>query len=165
MDGLIRHPGLLPNNLDVGILFGDLAGLEGSGPGGRIVKRDVLAAADAGDEMRAAVPPAARPSVSAAPAAGPAPEVLEPSSLAIPATPVSPAAAPLALTNADRRELVSGMRQTIARRLVESTQAIPHYHVSMVFPLDAMIELPSPLHSELAEPGVKLSSNELPVRA
>ena len=141
----------------------DLASLEGSGPGGRIVKRDVLAATASGDEMRAAVPPSTRP---------PAPRVVEPATqivehadLAVPATPVSPMPAPLAVVNSDRREVVSGMRQTIARRLVESKQEIPHYQVSMVFPMDAMIDLRARLNSELVDQGVKLSINDLLVRA
>jgi pyruvate dehydrogenase E2 component (dihydrolipoamide acetyltransferase) len=67
--------------------------------------------------------------------------------------------------NSDRRETVSGMRQTIARRLVESKQEIPHYQVSMVFPMDAMIDLRARLNTELVDQGVKLSVNDLLVRA
>jgi pyruvate dehydrogenase E2 component (dihydrolipoamide acetyltransferase) len=141
----------------------DLASLEGSGPGGRIVKQDVLAAAAASDEMRAAVPPSTRP--SAPRVVEPATEIVEHADLVIPATPVSPTPAPLAVMNSDRREMVSGMRQTIARRLVESKQEIPHYQVSMVFPMDAMIDLRATLNSELVDQGVKLSVNDLLVRA
>ncbi len=150
----------------------DLSTLEGSGPGGRIVKRDVLTAAAAGAEMRAAVPPSASPSASAdstSPAAAPAqPErtVIEQSTMPVPATSVSPVApAAIALSAGDRREPVSSMRQTIARRLVESKQEVPHYQVSMVFAMDAMVELRSQLNEELSEQGVKLSVNDLLVRA
>lgn len=141
----------------------DLASLEGSGPGGRIVKRDVLAAAAASDEMRAAVPPSTRP--QAPRVVESVTQIVEHADLVIPATPVSSSPAPLAVMNSDRRETVSGMRQTIARRLVESKQEIPHYQVSMVFPMDAMIDLRARLNTELVDQGVKLSVNDLLVRA
>jgi pyruvate dehydrogenase E2 component (dihydrolipoamide acetyltransferase) len=57
------------------------------------------------------------------------------------------------------------MRQIIARKLVESKQEIPHYQVSMVFAMDAMMALRADLNTELADQGVKLSVNDLLVRA
>ena len=137
----------------------DLDALTGSGPSGRITKKDVLAAAQAGDEMKAAVPP------SATPPAEPAPTTLAPPSPveAVPATPVT--SGELALHADDRREPVSGMRQTIARRLVQSKQEIPHYQVSMAFDMDAITDLRTSLNEELAQVEVKLSMNDLLVRA
>ncbi|MCH2140053.1 MAG: 2-oxo acid dehydrogenase subunit E2 [Phycisphaerales bacterium] len=141
----------------------DLQTIEGSGPGGRIVKRDVLAAADATAEVKAAVPPAAakRPqeetvvNVSSSTS----------TSMSIPSTPVTtPSLTALAMTG-DRREPVSSMRQTIARRLVESKQEIPHYQVSMVFAMDSLMALRSQLNEELSTQDVKLSVNDLIVRA
>ncbi len=134
----------------------DLQTIEGSGPGGRIVKRDVLTAASATAEVKAAVPPAARTEP-------PPVEVMPAAPLAVPATPVHGAA--LAVASNDRREPVSGMRQTIARRLVESKQDIPHYQVSMVLAMDALMALRRQLNEELADQGVKLSVNDLIVRA
>jgi len=136
----------------------ELESLEGSGPGGRIVKRDVLAAVGTSAEMRAAVPPSAHDS-------GSSPDVIEPSTMPVPVVPVTRVPTPLATTGADRREPVSGMRQTIARKLVQSKQEIPHYQVSMVFAMDAMVALRKDLNVELADQGVKLSVNDLLVRA
>lgn len=138
----------------------DLSALQGSGPGGRIVKRDVLALVGATDEMRASVPPAAKE-------APPMAEVVDVSTMPVPmpAIPVTRVATPLATTDSDRREPVSSMRQTIARRLVESKQEIPHYQVSMVFAMDALMTLRKELNVELADQGVKLSVNDLLVRA
>lgn len=137
----------------------DVHALIGSGPSGRITKKDVLAAAAAGSEMHAAVPPSAVRDPEPEPAA-----LAPPSPTAdMPTTPVSFGA--LTLHADDRREPVSGMRQTIARRLVQSKQEIPHYQVSMVFDMDAMVELRQQLNTDLAVYEVKLSVNDLLVRA
>lgn len=137
----------------------DVHALIGSGPSGRITKKDVLAAAAAGSEMHAAVPPSAVRDPEPEPAA-----LAPPSPTAdMPTTPVSFGA--LTLHADDRREGVSGMRQTIARRLVQSKQEIPHYQVSMVFDMDAMVELRQQLNTDLAVYEVKLSVNDLLVRA
>jgi pyruvate dehydrogenase E2 component (dihydrolipoamide acetyltransferase) len=136
----------------------DLKTLTGSGPSGRITKKDVLAAAAAGDEMQAAIPPSAA-STSGASAHVPA---LAPVN-AIPTTPVS--SGDLVLHEDDRREPVSGIRQTIARRLVQSKQEIPHYQVTMDFHMDAMVDLRATLNADLVQYEVKLSVNDLLVRA
>lgn len=132
----------------------DLKTLQGSGPGGRIVKRDVLAAVGAGQETRAAVPPSARGEVV---------DLARTDTPPLPATPVQ--AAPMAITADDRREPVSSMRQTIARRLVQSKQEIPHYQVSMTFAMDELSSLRKQLNGDLAEHDIKLSVNDLLVRA
>ena len=118
----------------------NLSELAGSGPGGRIIKRDVLAR------------------VSPEPVAG----TVEPGA------PMPLAAAPViqevpALESTDIE--VSGMRQTIARRLVESKQTIPHYQVKMRFAMDALIDMRASLNEKLATEEVKLSVNDFLVRA
>ena len=118
----------------------DLTSLAGSGPGGRIIKRDVLAQVDA------------------EPAAGTV-ETAVPVPLATPtAVQEVPALESAAIE-------VSGMRQTIARRLVESKQTIPHYQVKMRFSMDALIDLRASLNEKLAAEEVKLSVNDFLVRA
>jgi pyruvate dehydrogenase E2 component (dihydrolipoamide acetyltransferase) len=57
------------------------------------------------------------------------------------------------------------MRQTIARRLVESKQTIPHYQVTMSFDMDPLLALRETLNEQLAASGVKLSVNDFLVRA
>lgn len=139
----------------------DVSSLVGSGPSGRIVKRDVLAAAGAGEETRSAVAPAAKPaqrSMTPPPAAVPATPV--------PSTPEQPSqmiAIPGSLQS--HREPVTNMRQTIAQRLVDSKQTIPHYQVGMTFNVDPLMALRSSLNSQLAGTGSKISVNDLLVRA
>ena len=75
----------------------------------------------------------------------------------------------LALKSADaaieeQRVAVSNMRQTIARRLVESSTTIPHYQVSMVFDMDPLMEMRVMLNEQLQKTGVKLSVNDFLVR-
>tara|TARA_B100002051_G_scaffold266304_1_gene293312 strand:- start:1399 stop:2070 length:672 start_codon:yes stop_codon:yes gene_type:complete len=57
------------------------------------------------------------------------------------------------------------MRQTIAQRLVESKQSIPHYQVSMTMDVDPLLALRKSLNSQLAGTGSKISVNDLIVRA
>jgi len=129
-----------------------LSSLKGSGPGGRIIKRDVQTAMENASS---------RPQAPVAQAAAPAAQAL--------AVPVAPAAARVSggLVMAgleSERVAVSGMRQTIARRLVESKTTIPHYQVSMRFELDRLVAMREQLNGELAETGIKLSVNDFIVR-
>lgn len=140
----------------------DVASLQGSGPMGRIVKRDVLAAVGTVRETAASVPPSAAPVPAPAPVAAPV----------VPATPVSPSgtgdAGELAVSGGfglqSRSEPLSNMRQVIASRLVESKQTVPHYQVSMVFDMDPMVEMRSTLNEQLKPHGVKLTFNDLVLR-
>jgi pyruvate dehydrogenase E2 component (dihydrolipoamide acetyltransferase) len=130
----------------------DLAGVTGSGPNGRIVRADIEGA-QAGTAKPAAAAPAAKP--AAAPASAPA-----------------PAAASAALTTAipdfgipfaDQK--LSGMRKTIARRLTESKQTVPHIYLTVDIRLDALLKLRAELNEALASRGVKLSVNDLLIKA
>ncbi len=128
----------------------DLSTVQGSGPGGRIVKRDVLRAAEAGRETVAAVPPSARAPIAATP---------------VPLVAGQPAAAVEPMTLRPGTVPLSGIRQTIARRLVESKSTIPHYQVTVTFNMDSLLSLRGTLNQQLADQGVKLSVNDFIVRA
>jgi pyruvate dehydrogenase E2 component (dihydrolipoamide acetyltransferase) len=130
----------------------DLSQVAGSGPGGRVIKRDILVAA----ENRGAAAPAARSApaqglVAAAPAAAPAPAAT---------------AAGAMVPGVQSVEVpVSNMRGVIARRLVESKQQVPHYQVTMKFAMDALMKLRGELNEQLAAMDVKLSVNDFVIRA
>ncbi len=133
----------------------DLAALAGSGPNGRIVKADVEAA-----EGGTAPKPAA-----AAPAPAPV------------AAPAAAAAAPAAVEMAEETralldpriphsvEKLSGMRKTIARRLAQSMQTAPHIYLTVDIQLDKLLALRAELNDVLAKQGVKLSVNDLLIKA
>ena len=122
----------------------DLAGLSGSGPNGRVVKADV----------EGANPGATGP----APAAAAAP-VAE---AAAPAPAPKPAAVPDIPHEATK---LSNMRKTIARRLTESKQTVPHIYLTVDIRLDALLKLRGELNASLAWRGVKLSVNDMLVKA
>jgi len=126
----------------------DLAGLTGSGPGGRIVKADIDAAAG----KAPAAPRAAAPAPQAAPtqAAAPAPQT---------------AAAPQIPDIPHEVVKLSNMRKTIARRLTEAKQTIPHIYLTVDTRLDALLKLRGELNAGLAGRGVKLSVNDMLIKA
>ena len=123
--------------------------IRGSGPGGRVVKRDI-------EEAMARIK-----SGQLAPVVRTAPSAVPATALSMPVTTV-----PVVPIGAQAREVaVSGMRQTIARRLVESKLSIPHYQVTMRVSMDALLELRGMLNRQLETQGVKLSVNDFIVRA
>ena len=99
----------------------DLATVRGTGPEGRIIKRDVLGAAEL---------PAAAPAIPAGTV-----QAIGPST----AGQVAPAQGASKLEQ--RTIPLSAMRQTIARRLVQSKRSIPHFYVSIDVLMDALMEL------------------------
>ncbi|WP_323782681.1 pyruvate dehydrogenase complex dihydrolipoamide acetyltransferase [Thalassovita sp.] len=125
----------------------DLSQLKGSGPRGRIVKADV--------ETATAKPAAAAPAPAAAPAA-PA---------AAPAGPSADAVARM-YESRDYTEIkLDGMRKTIAARLTEAKQTIPHFYLRRDIKLDALLKFRSQLNKQLEARGVKLSVNDFIIKA
>jgi pyruvate dehydrogenase E2 component (dihydrolipoamide acetyltransferase) len=137
----------------------DLAALRGSGPNGRIVKADVEAAEGgtvAAKPAEAALVPAP---AAAAPAAAPA---------APPQSEVKMADETRALLDARVPHTVqrlSQMRKTIARRLSQSMQEAPHIYLTVDVQLDRLLSLRAELNEALAGQGIKLSVNDLLVKA
>jgi pyruvate dehydrogenase E2 component (dihydrolipoamide acetyltransferase) len=130
----------------------DLAAIRGSGPGGRVVRQDVMAVVR-GDA--AAAPAGAAPEGAAAAGAdGRAPA----------APGVRPAPPPQAGPDDEEVPLTS-MRRVVARRLVESMQAAPHFYLTVKVDADPLLALRADLNRRLADDGVKLSVNDLLVKA
>lgn len=123
----------------------NLGQIEGSGPSGRIVKKDVEAA------IGGASPAAAAPATAKA----------QPQRQQAAPAPMPSAGAALESRNVP----LNNMRATIARRLVESKTTIPHYQVTVGARLDALLTLREELNEQLASQGVKLSVNDFIVRA
>ena len=126
----------------------DLASLQGSGPHGRIVKRDVEAASTA----PAPAASKAAPATAAAPSAAPA-------------GPSADAIAKMYEGRAYEEIPLDGMRKTIAARLTEAKQTIPHFYLRRDIKLDALLAFRSQLNVQLADRGVKLSVNDFIIKA
>jgi 2-oxoglutarate dehydrogenase E2 component (dihydrolipoamide succinyltransferase) len=106
----------------------DLGSLDGTGVGGRIRKQDVLAAAEAAKQA-AAAPAAQAPAASAEPA--------EPAA----AAPATPAAVPEVSTLRGTTEKMSRLRQTIAKRMVESLQVAAQLTATVEVDLTAISQI------------------------
>ncbi len=129
----------------------DLATLTGTGPHGRIVKADV-AVAQAGANTAAPVPAAAAPA-----AAAPATTI-----------PTGMTASTVArmYEGRDYTEMaLDGMRRTIAARLTEAKQTIPHFYLRRSVELDALMAFREQLNKGLEARGVKLSVNDFIIKA
>jgi pyruvate dehydrogenase E2 component (dihydrolipoamide acetyltransferase) len=129
----------------------DLAAIQGSGPRGRIVKADVEGS-------------------TAAPAAKPTAPVAAPSTASAPAAklPAGPDAETVLNMYADRdfeEVSLNGMRKTIAARLTEAKQSIPHFYLRRDIKLDALLSFRSKLNKQLEKRGAKLSVNDFIIKA
>lgn len=126
----------------------DLASLAGSGPRGRIIKVDV--------ENATAAPQAAVP--AAAPAAAPA-------AVAAPTGPSADMVAKMYDGRAYEEVSLDGMRKTIAARLTEAKQTVPHFYLRRDIQLDALLKFRAELNKQLEGRGVKLSVNDFIIKA
>ncbi|KEQ52319.1 2-oxo acid dehydrogenase subunit E2 [Sphingobium chlorophenolicum] len=115
-----------------------LSGITGSGPRGRIVKADL--------GLPSLLTPAAVIAANA-PVAAAAP-VYDP-----------PAGVPVDTVK------LTGMRKTIARRLTESKQTVPHFYLTARCNIDALNRLRTELNASLSARGVKLSVNDMLIKA
>ena len=109
----------------------ELQALSGSGPGGRIVKRDIEAALESAPAAGATAAPAA----SAAPGAG--------------------------YTDVP----LSQMRKTIAKRLTQSIGPVPHFFLTVEIDMTQAMELRKRINERFADQGIKVSPNDLTIKA
>ena len=141
----------------------DLAGVTGTGPHGRIIERDVRAAiANPSKPAAAPAPQAAAPSAPAAqPAAAPAPK---------PAGAGDDQVRKMFPAGSFEEVPHDGMRKTIARRLTEAKQTIPHFYLSADCELDALMGLREQVNGSApkdkdGKPAFKLSVNDFIIKA
>ncbi len=124
----------------------DLASVQGSGPHGRVVLKDV-------ENAKPGAAPAAKPTAAAMPAGMPDDAVLK-------------------LFESGSYDLVphDGMRKTIARRLTESKQTVPHFYVTVdvslenLLPLRERLNLQAPKDKD-GKPAWKVSVNDFIIKA
>ncbi|UUL82897.1 pyruvate dehydrogenase complex dihydrolipoamide acetyltransferase [Sphingomonas qomolangmaensis] len=128
----------------------ELSALAGSGPNGRIVKADLEGAKPgAAPAAQKAAAPAAKSEAPAAAAAAPTEAKAVWYDESIP----------------HEVEKLSNIRKTIARRLTEAKQTIPHIYLTLDIRLDALLKLRGELNKGLESRGVKLSVNDMLIKA
>jgi pyruvate dehydrogenase E2 component (dihydrolipoamide acetyltransferase) len=117
----------------------DLSRLTGSGPGGRVIEEDVLRSVDS---ESAVVPNVAADSRS-------------------------PVSAAVDVSGRFHTVRLSAMRKTIARRMAESKQQVPHFYLRLRCSMDAVIDVRAQLNQDLANEGLdtKISINDFVLRA
>ncbi len=125
----------------------DVSRVTGSGPRGRIVRADILAAAK-NPPAPAAAPAAAGKAAAPKADAWPWRSVMDKSPV-----------------QADSVAALSNMRATIARRLVESKTTIPHFYLEIEVDAGPLGQLRNNLNAGLAKDGVRLSVNDFVVKA
>jgi pyruvate dehydrogenase E2 component (dihydrolipoamide acetyltransferase) len=127
----------------------DLAGVQGSGPHGRIVKADV----------EGAKPGQAAPRPAAAPAAG---------------APSTSAAAPRQVLSLEQQGIapgsydlipLDGMRKTVARRMTDSFRDVPHFPLTIDLEIDGLLAARSKINAMLEKDGGKVSVNDMVIKA
>ena len=130
----------------------DLAQVKGSGPHGRIIRRDVEGLK--ANPVTSAAQPSAKPATQAQPAARAEPprQVLSLEQHGIP--PGSYDLIPL-----------DGMKKTIARRMTDSFRDVPHFPLTIDLQLDALLETRTKLNALLEQRGVKASVNDMLIKA
>ena len=136
-----------------------LSAVQGSGPHGRVIAADV----DGAKPGAAAPAPAAAPQPAAAaaptPAAAPAP--------AAPAAKPGTSSIELLGIPAGSYDLkpLNMMRKTVARRLSESFRDIPHFPLTIDLEIDALLAARTKINASLEKSGVKVSVNDLVMKA
>ncbi|HET6762261.1 MAG TPA: pyruvate dehydrogenase complex dihydrolipoamide acetyltransferase [Longimicrobiaceae bacterium] len=122
----------------------EIGGVQGSGPGGRIVTRDVEQAVHGGGQ---------RPAAAEAPA---------PAQAEAPAAP-APVAAPAGGGYHDLA--LSPMRKTIAKRLTQSIGPVPHFFLTIEVDMGEALKLRARINERYKDQGIKVSPNDLIVKA
>jgi pyruvate dehydrogenase E2 component (dihydrolipoamide acetyltransferase) len=133
----------------------DLAAIQGSGPHGRVVERDVKAALEGGTAKKV---PAAQPG----------------------AQPGAPRLAPAGMSDEIVKKMFEpgsfeevphdGMRKTIARRLTDAKQTIPHFYLTVDCDIDALLKLREQVNASAqkdkdGKPAFKVSVNDMVIKA
>ena len=136
-----------------------LSAVQGSGPHGRVIAADVEGAKPGA--AAPAAPATPQPAAAAAPKPAAAP------------APTAPAAKPgtssiellgIPAGSYDLKPL-NMMRKTVARRLSESFRDIPHFPLTIDLEIDALLAARTKINASLEKSGVKVSVNDLVIKA
>jgi pyruvate dehydrogenase E2 component (dihydrolipoamide acetyltransferase) len=145
----------------------DLSAIQGSGPHGRVIARDVTEAKAHGGAKAPAAPAQQAPAAEAAPA----PKAAPPAAAAAPAQGMTTEQVKAMFEPGSYEEItLDGMRKTIAKRLVESKQTVPHFYLALDVELDALLALREQVNAGAGKdkdgkPAFKLSVNDFVIKA
>ena len=132
----------------------DLSRVTGSGPHGRIIRRDLdgVKAPAKAEPTAATAPSQAAPAqpTSAAPTAAPQVRSLEQMGIAPGSYDLTP---------------LDGMKKTIARRMSDSFRDVPHFPLTLDIELDALLATRAKVNAVLEKDGVKVSVNDMLIKA
>jgi pyruvate dehydrogenase E2 component (dihydrolipoamide acetyltransferase) len=132
----------------------DLSRVTGSGPHGRIIRRDLdgVKAPAKAEPTAATAPSQAAPAqpTSAAPTAAPQVRSLEQMGIAPGSYDLTP---------------LDGMKKTIARRMSDSFRDVPHFPLTLDIELDALLATRAKVNAVLERDGVKVSVNDMLIKA
>ena len=139
----------------------ELSQVRGSGPGGRIIRRDIEAFLSNPQAATAVAEPARAPAAGVgtapAPASAPSPAPAQPK----PAPQSRPTPAPLAA----QRIPHTRMRKTIAQRMLQAKQTAPEIHLTVNIRADRLVASREDLNKKLAREGIKLSLGDFVTKA
>ncbi|MGA7502158.1 MAG: dihydrolipoamide acetyltransferase family protein [Isosphaeraceae bacterium] len=148
----------------------DLNRIRGTGPGGRIIRRDIEAYLS-GSPVQAPAPAAtaggtATPASTSTSTPAQAP-VIRPATPPAPAAPTAPVARPTAAAAplAAQRIPHSRMRKTIAQRMLQAKQTAPEIHVTVEIRVDKLVAIREDLNRQLAAENIKLSLGDFVTKA
>jgi len=125
----------------------DPASVQGSGPSGRIVRADIIAAADGSK--------AQTPTAKSQPSSGKSTVAFVPTASSFAKGPIQE----------EKLVPVSNVRGIIAKRLLESKTQIPHFYLNIEIDAGPLLELRAQLNTALEKSGVKLSVNDFILKA
>jgi pyruvate dehydrogenase E2 component (dihydrolipoamide acetyltransferase) len=130
----------------------DLSSLKGSGPHGRIIKADVEGAKP-GQPGAAQAPQARGPAPAAQPEAAAPPRQIQ----SLEQQGIKPGSYDLVP--------LDGMRKTVARRMTESFRDVPHFPLTIDLEIDGLLAARSKINGLLEKEGVKVSVNDMVIKA
>jgi pyruvate dehydrogenase E2 component (dihydrolipoamide acetyltransferase) len=128
----------------------DLSQVKGSGPHGRVIRRDLEGLKGAPAKQAAATPTSAAPKAAAAPAAPRQVQSLEQQGIPAGSYDLVP---------------LDGMKKTIARRMTDSFRDVPHFPLTIDIELDALLAARAKVNGLLEKEGVKVSVNDMLIKA
>ncbi|WP_375410697.1 pyruvate dehydrogenase complex dihydrolipoamide acetyltransferase, partial [uncultured Methylobacterium sp.] len=141
----------------------DLSAVSGSGPHGRVIERDVRAAAASGSAKKGAPAPQ-KPAVTEVPLPAAKPAAAAPAGLSLDQV------RGYFQKGAYEEVPLDGMRKTIAKRLAEAMQVAPHFYLTVDCEIDALMTLREQLNKSAGtgkdgKPAFKLSVNDFVIKA